>query len=72
MRLCLLWKPPPDNTTTKEVVKEVDDSSHTDSHVEHLEVEGKESHVTSGSGVHVGVATPAPVMISVMQMVTGW
>ena len=38
-------------------MKEVDDSGHTDSHVEHMEIEGEESHVTSGSGV--GVATPA-------------
>ena len=28
-------KPSSDNTTTKEAVKEVDDSGHTDSHVEH-------------------------------------
>ena len=57
------------SATTKEAVKEVDNSSHTDSHVEHMEVEGEESHVTSESGVDV--ATPAPVSISVMQMITG-
>ena len=34
-----------------------------------MKTEGKGSHVTSGSGV--GVATPAPVFISVMQMVAG-
>ena len=47
-------KPPPENTTTKETVKKVDDSGHTDSSVEHMETE---AHVTSGSGV--GVAMPA-------------
>ena len=50
-------------------MKKVDNSGHTDSHVEHMETEEEESHVTSGSGV--GVATPAPVSISVMQMVAG-
>ena len=60
-------KPPPDSTvTTKEAVKEVDDSGHTDSSVEHMKTEAEESHVTSGSGV--GVTTPAPVSISVMQI----
>ena len=29
-------KPPQNSTTTKEAVKEVDDSDHTDSHVEHV------------------------------------
>ena len=54
-------------TLPQEVVKEVDDSDHTDSHVQHMETtEGKESHVTSWSGV--GVATPVPVS---MQMVAG-
>ena len=62
-------KPPPDNSTLPQRRNEVDDSGHTDSHVEHMEIEGKESHVTSGSGV--GMATPAPVSISVMQMVAG-
>ena len=63
-------KSAPNKTNTKETVKEVDDSGHTDSHVEHMETtEGEKSHVTSGSGV--GVATPAPVSINVMQMVAG-
>ena len=63
----LLPQAPPDNTTTKEAVKKVDDGSHTYSLVEHLETEGKELHVTSGGGM----ATPAPVSISVMQMIAG-
>ena len=36
-------KPPQYSTTTKEAVKEVDDSDHTDSHVEHMKTtDGKE------------------------------
>ena len=46
------------STTTKEAVKEVDDSDHTDSHVEHVHGNYWGKRI-SESGV--GVATPTPV-----------